>query len=262
LAPRTKHSRSTSGAFAARNPARATSADASDTNSDEVSEQICATIAGAIADGALKPGVKLLEDVIAEHFGVSRTVVRGALAVLQCDHLVERKRNRGSFVAEPSAEEGRQLFDARQALERAVVERVRPQTARVDLDRLERLTHEEEHVHEGDDAAAKRRLSGRFHVELAKISGNMVLAEILEKVIARLSLVTARFGDAPLGGCGAEDHRHIIQAIRTGDLDGARRAMDGHLQELERHVHLDADRANRNSLQSVLERFAPLTWNR
>src|SRR5882757_8651838 len=52
---------------------------------EDVTDRICATLADAIAERALKPGSKILEDAIADHFGVSRTVVRGALGVLQHD---------------------------------------------------------------------------------------------------------------------------------------------------------------------------------
>ncbi|MBW8787369.1 MAG: GntR family transcriptional regulator, partial [Rhizobium leguminosarum] len=71
------------------------SVESADTH-DDVSERIRATLAAAIGEGALKPGTKILEEAIAEHFGVSRTVVRGALGVLESDHLLERKRNRGT----------------------------------------------------------------------------------------------------------------------------------------------------------------------
>ncbi|WP_245610199.1 GntR family transcriptional regulator [Tatumella morbirosei] len=88
-----------------------------DSNTEDVSERIRITLAKAIGEGALKPGSKILEEAIAEHFGVSRTVVRGALGVLESDHLLERKRNRGTFVAEPGIEEARNLFEARRKIE-------------------------------------------------------------------------------------------------------------------------------------------------
>lgn len=84
---------------------------------EDISDKICATLAAAITQGALRPGEKILEDAIAAHFEVSRTVVRGALAILQRDHLLERKRNRGAFVAEPSIAEAQALFEARRTLE-------------------------------------------------------------------------------------------------------------------------------------------------
>jgi DNA-binding GntR family transcriptional regulator len=224
--------------------------------SDDIAEKIRATLAEAIAEGALKPGVKLLEDVIAEHFGVSRTIVRGALAILQREHLVERKRNRGSFVAEPSVADAHHLFDARRAIELAILERVVPRADAAALDRLEALTREEERIHSGADEAAKSKLSGHFHVELARLSGNVVLAELLAKIVARISLVMALYERHPADGCGAQYHRQIIEALRRKDAALACQRMDEHLSEMESRVRLDEAQGDRHSLVSVLERFS------
>ena len=130
----------------------------------DVTDRIYATLATAISEGALRPGTKILEDAIADHFGVSRTVVRGALGILQRDHLLERKRNRGTFVAEPSIAEARELFEARRALEGTILELVITRARPEDLDALELLTEEELHIHSGVDERAKALLSGQFHI--------------------------------------------------------------------------------------------------
>jgi DNA-binding GntR family transcriptional regulator len=59
----------------------------------------------AIIAQALMPGAKLPEDTIGEQFGVSRTIVRNALAKLAAEGLVELRRNRGAAVAAPSWDE-------------------------------------------------------------------------------------------------------------------------------------------------------------
>ena len=69
-------------------PKAPSAAEAAENANDDVSERIRTTLATAIGEGALKPGTKILEDAIADHFGVSRTVVRGALGVLESDHLL------------------------------------------------------------------------------------------------------------------------------------------------------------------------------
>ncbi|MGD9738209.1 MAG: GntR family transcriptional regulator [Bauldia sp.] len=237
---------------------RPANGDPADSSGDEITERICATLAEAIVNGALQPGVKLIEDVIAAHFSVSRTVVRGAIAILQRDHLVERRRNRGAFIAEPSADDARKLFDARRALEGAVIDRVVPVATEADIKRLHALTYHSGHSHHHHDEKEKHELSSRFHVELAMLTGNPVLVEYLEKTLARLSLVSARFGDQPEPeGCGDDEHRSLLDAIAARDTARARREMEAHLLRIEGLVRLDADHADRNSLQAVLERFTP-----
>lgn len=223
---------------------------------EEVTDRICATLSNAIAEGALKPGSKIIEEAIAEHFRVSRTVVRGALGVLQRDRLLERRRNRGTFVAEPSIEEARQLFEARRSLERTILELVVSRITPADLDRLEALTDEEHRVHEADHDAAKSTLLGQFHVQLAAIAGNEVLTEMLVKLVARLSLVMALYEDERQDDCGADHHAAILAALRAKDIRKAQTLMDTHLADIEGRVKLTPGRSERHSFLSVLTTFS------
>ncbi|MGE0282824.1 MAG: GntR family transcriptional regulator [Rhizobiaceae bacterium] len=225
-------------------------------NSDDVSERIRSTLAAAIGEGALKPGTKILEDAMADHFGVSRTVVRGALGVLESDHLLERKRNRGTFVAEPSVEQARSLFEARRKLERSILELVMERATDQQLDALQKLTDEEEHIHHHSDEKSKTVLSGRFHIELAHTAGNPVLTEVLAKIVARLSLVMSLYEEDRKDDCGADHHRMIVAALKEKDLAKAQSLMDHHLADIERRVRLTEGQAERHTFLAVLENFS------
>ena len=224
---------------------------------EDPSERICATLMEAVSERALRPGTKLMEEVIARHFGVSRTAVRGAIAILERAHLVELRRNHGSFIASPDRAEARQLLDTRRILEMATVDAVMATAELSDLDRLERLTLEEEAVHSGADDGAKQRLSGNFHVELARAAGNAVMEEMLRNVLARLSLVAALYERDDGRKCGAVDHRSILAAIRSGDAAAAATAMSRHLDDLEAMLDLDAAPDTEDALSIVLRKFAP-----
>lgn len=211
----------------------------------------------AVSERALRPGTKLMEDVIARHFGVSRTAVRGAIAILERAHLVELRRNHGSFIASPDRAEARQLLDTRRVLETATVAAVMTSASPADLDRLEALTREEDAIHSGADDGAKQRLSGNFHVELARAAGNVVIEEMLRNVLARISLVAALYERDDGRKCGAVDHRSILAAIRSGDRAVAAAAMSHHLDDLEAMLDLEASPDNDDTLSTVLRKFAP-----
>lgn len=225
-------------------------------DAEDVTDRICATLSTAIADGALKPGSKIIEEAIAEHFGVSRTVVRGALGVLQRERLLERKRNRGTFVAEPSIEEAHQLFEARRALERTILELVAGRITAKDFERLDMITTEELRIHAQDHDAAKATMVGEFHVELAAIAGNAVLSEMLAKLVARLSLVMSLYEDERQDDCGAEHHSAIVDALRAKDLKKAQSLMDHHLGDIEGRVKLTPGQSERHTFMSMLEAFS------
>jgi DNA-binding GntR family transcriptional regulator len=226
---------------------------------EDVSESICESISLAIAEGALRPGMKVHEDVIARHFGVSRTVARGALAILERERVLERRRNHGCFVATPDKIQAGHLLEARRAIELAIVARAAQTVSSDALDGLLAATHDEDAVHSGDDAAAKNRISGNFHLELALAAGNTVLFEALKTIIARLALVSALYERETSNRCGAHDHREILEAIRQKDDARAVRLMEDHLQELENRMDLSAPPDEQHSLSAVLERFAPMS---
>lgn len=224
---------------------------------EDVSERICEAISLAIAEGALRPGMKILDDVIAQHFGVSRTVARGAVAILERERMIERRRNHGAFVATPDKQQAAHLLEARRMLELTIVERAVTHAPQEALDRLETMTQDEDAVHSGTDLAAKKRLSGNFHLELAKAAGNAVLVDSLKNVVARLSLVAALYERHSVVRCGADDHRQIINAVRRGDTGAAKKLMDRHLEDIEGSLDLSAPADDQSSLAAVLAKFAP-----
>ena len=221
---------------------------------EDVLDNICATLATAITEGALKPGEKILDDTIAEHFGVSRTVVRGALDILRRDHLLERKRNLGAFVAAPSVEEAEQLFEARHALEGVILTLVVARATDQGLDRLEALNEEESQHPETSESGEKHGHASRFHVELAKLGQNDLLTETLEKTIARVALVNALYEVGRRDNCG--DHRDIIAALRRRDLGAAQKRMEEHLTELKGRVRLTPNLGNQQSFANALKKFS------
>jgi DNA-binding GntR family transcriptional regulator len=224
---------------------------------EDITETICKALSLAIAEGALLPGMKLLDDVVAKHFGVSRTIARGALAILERERVVERRRNHGAFVASPDTDQAIQLLEARRALELAIVARAIDAASEDDLHNLENLTRNEDQVHSGTDHAAKQRIRGNFHIDLSRCAGNAVMTEMLQNVVARLSLVSALYERDGSQRCGAEHHRAILSAIRRRDRAAAIEAMQIHLEDMESMLDLTAPQDDRHSLSAVLTKFAP-----
>lgn len=223
-------------------------------SSEEVVDRICSTLATAIGEGVLKPGTKIRDEVIADHFGVSRTVVRGALDILQRDHLVDRRRNHGFFVVEPTVDEAKQLFQARHALEQTILAIVIERVTDVDLDYLDRFNQQDERIRHGLEPKPTQGPVKKFHLELARLSGNEVLTEMLDKMTARMSLVMALYGGETRDPCG--DHRNIIAAMRQRDLASAQALMAEHLAVIEGRVRLMPTEGDRQSFVNMLKSFS------
>jgi len=186
----------------------------------------------AIHEHRLAPGLKLNEDEVGEIFGVSRTIVRSALQMLAHDQLVSIEPNRGAFVAEPSIREAREVFEARALLEprtaRSAAERVTP----ADVTLLRRH-NDEEHaaLHRGDYGTALR-LSGQFHLEIARIADQATIAGFIAQLISRSSLVIALYWRRPNAMCETHAHEALLGALACGDGPLAEDLMKGHLLDL------------------------------
>ena len=193
----------------------------------------------AIVDHRLQPGSKLAEQKLADHFGVSRTLVRQALFQLAQNRLIRLEPARGAFVAAPSATEARQVFAVRRMLEaemtRAFVREVTPARIRALREHVarEKLAVEEE------DVAGRTELLGDFHVRMAELMGNEVLAQILGELISRCSLITLMYQTSSAAEHSSDEHAEIVRALAARDEPRAVRLMTEHLQHVERNLTFD-----------------------
>src|SRR5262245_34620350 len=83
--------------------------------------RVASRLADAIFEHRLPPGTKLPEADLCRIFGVSRGVVRKVLNRLAGEQLLDLVPNRGAFVAKPSVEETRDVYEVRRILETGVV---------------------------------------------------------------------------------------------------------------------------------------------
>lgn len=215
-------------------------------------QAISHSLSRAIHEQKLSPGIKLGEDELAEIYGVSRTVVRTALRTLAHDRLVEIKRNRGAFVAQPSPRDAQEVFEARELLEpRTAQEAARHATA-ADVARLRRhIALENEASLEGDQGRALY-LSGQLHVEIARIAGQETITGFIETLIARSSLVVALYWQRESALCGHHDHDSLVRAIEGHRPEEAEALMRSHLVDLHSALDLNQPRARSGSLKDML----------
>ncbi|EHS49618.1 GntR domain protein [Rhizobium sp. PDO1-076] len=148
------------------------------------------------------------------------------------------------------------MFEARRKLEHVILELVLDHATADQLDALEKLTDEEEHIHHHGDEKSNSVLSGKFHVVLAELGGNTVLAEILSEIVARLSLVMSLHEEEQKDECGADHHRQIVSALKAKDLSKAQQLMDHHLADIVGRFRLTEGQGDRHTFRAVLENFS------
>jgi DNA-binding GntR family transcriptional regulator len=181
-------------------------------------DKVAQEIRAAILSGHFKPGDRLVEDRLAEEFGVSRNPIREAIRTLASEGMIEVTARRGAVVASLTAQEAEELLEVRATLESANARLAARRRDEAVLARLrDILTHGTEAIEAGR-LAELPRLNDDFHAHLAEAGHNRVLADLMR---------TLRDRSAPLfRGVGLEfardswaEHAGILRAVIAGDAE-------------------------------------------
>ena len=210
-------------------------------------DRVYRALRNIIVEQSLAVGARLPEDIVATRFGVSRTVVRSAIARLVADGLVERPYNQVARVASPTQEDADDLTSVRLEIETNIVDRLVGSLSAKQAAKLRA------HIRLERSPAANRadmvRLSGEFHIMLAVATGSKILERYMIDIIARSSLVFTAQTTANALCCSPREHTEIVDAIVKGDAATAR-------TRLQKHLHDVSDRSRPRP--GPIENFADL----
>jgi GntR family transcriptional repressor for pyruvate dehydrogenase complex len=206
--------------------------------SEEVSEHILAMIdEGEVAVGGQLP----TEGELVEMFNVSRTSVREAVKSLAAVGVLEIRPGMGTFVVNarpgplrsllsqsgpPNKSDLLELLEFRRIFEPEAAALAASRATPEDLDEMSRCVEE---LESGVASGIRPPEDLGFHLALARATKNGAVVDV--------SSLTIRFYEQDVympDDSDVEGHREIYEAIKNGDPDAARQAMDDHLEEIER----------------------------
>ncbi len=197
-----------------------------------------AVLLSAVVEGRIRPGNRLSENQLAEAFGVSRTLVREALARLEARNIVLVKPRKGWFVVEPSAVEAAEVYATRRIVEFGFLMTAAPFTA-LQIATLQRHIDEERAAIDEGDKPRLTYLMGDFHVRIVEQSGNATLVETMRTLAARTNLISLRYQSDHNALASHEDHLRIFDAITRGDMKAAAQLSFEHLEDVEAGIMID-----------------------
>jgi DNA-binding GntR family transcriptional regulator len=189
--------------------------------------QIHTALRDAILGLELGPGERLSERALETRFRLSRTPVRAALLRLEGEELV-RRDGRGWIVAPIDLGELTALAEFREPLECAAVRLACTRAELADLDGLATMMDEC-----GPDRPREdwHRVGTDFHVELARLSGNPFFAKAIAGAMTRLARARwLELRSDESREVAFEEHRRILNAIRSNDPDAAAREAAAHIR--------------------------------
>ncbi|CAM4058945.1 FadR/GntR family transcriptional regulator [Bordetella muralis] len=209
--------------------------------------KVAATIGQEISSGRLKAGEKLpTEHELAKTFGVSRSVVREAIAQLRNEGLLDTRQGVGAFVLEPqrrpviridstdlsNPESFRSLFQLRVPLE---VEAAGLAALHHTADELGRLDEALDIMRGMDTRWTSEGVAAdlEFHCALADATHNeyyaMFVGFIGEKITNTIAVARARAELEQIVQITVAEHTAIRDAIASRDMMQARAAMRAHI---------------------------------
>jgi DNA-binding FadR family transcriptional regulator len=230
------------------------------------------TIKHDIISRKLKPGDRFPnQGALAAQFGVSRTVIREAQKKLASLGLLENCQGSGTYVCRPRADEIigpmlslldldsegiSELMEARFYVERTIVRLAAERADLVNVSKLKTLV-------EGMTGAAESHRLERFicadvdfHLELANLSGNRVLAKIVETIREMTYRFLQTFCLSPGAMHRAINfHQAITKAVEANDPDMAEEQMRLHLMDIVKNVELHFNiNLNRNNITKTIKK--------
>jgi DNA-binding GntR family transcriptional regulator len=100
------------------------------------------------------------------------------------------------------------------------------------------VTQEKAAVARGD-VPHRTDLLGDFHVLMAHLLGNHVLAQILDELLSRCALITLMYQTSHAAEHSAQEHDDILQAIVARNENQAAQLMSEHLNNVQANLSLD-----------------------
>jgi DNA-binding FadR family transcriptional regulator len=229
-----------------------------------LSTLVASSISREIAQGRLKPGDQLpTEQALATTFGVSRNVVREAIARLRSEGRIWSQQGRGAFVADATnatvltidyetlqrADSFRNLFELRGMLEVQIAALAATRRSDADIEAMERALDGMRTAPYGSVAWLKNDLG--FHRAVAEATRNPYMGQFLIFVSERVRESILAAGNQQKSDDMARttlgEHERILTAIKAGDAKAASAAMTRHLAGAASRVGLpggDAEAAS------------------
>lgn len=205
------------------------------TASSTLAEQLYETLEGAIINGRLRPGERLVAEELASHFGVSRIPLRECLRALDANGWVEIRARHGSYVRRRSLEELQDLFEVRTMLEGHAARLAAARRTEEQLAELRRLVVDGRVAATAKDQQRVAEINRAFHGVVAECTNNKVMSSTLKKLSLRVQWYFSTVS-VDRGKHSMEEHARLVDALQSGYGDAAADIIVHHISETKAAV--------------------------
>ncbi len=200
-------------------------------------EAVLAELRRAIVSGELAPGAQVLQDQLAERYGVSRVPLREALKVLEAEGQVTYRPHRGYFVTELSLADLLEVYRIRELLEGEAVRVAVGRLTDDDLDRLADAVSDCERAATRGDVAGMTEANRRLHLGLVEAADMPRLARLVRVLWDATDAYRSLYYAAGVSRAVVEaEHRAVLVALRRRDAETVLRLLHEHREHAVAHL--------------------------
>jgi len=206
-------------------------------NSFSLTDEIADIIRDRILKGEYKIGEKIKENQIATELRVSRTPIREAFKILENEGLIEYKPNRGCFARGFTKRDIEDIYAVRKALEVLTVEWAVSRITPEQIGQLESQCDLMEFYTRRKDSKKVLSINTDFHDIIYNATGSRFMAQVLRSYkdyieqTKRVIFYNQEYLQEIL-----VEHKAVLDAIKSGDVEGAKAAMGNHLDQSRRRA--------------------------
>jgi DNA-binding GntR family transcriptional regulator len=173
-----------------------------------------------IMTGELGPGDQIVQEALAERYGVSRVPLREALKTLESEGQVVYFPHRGYFVAELSVADLLEVYRLRALLEAEAIRHAMPTLSDDDVSALADLLEAIDDAAVEEDVIAMTSANRRFHFAIFDASGLPRLTRLLHQLWDATDAYRALYFQLAENRTRvAHEHRAMLAALQSRDAE-------------------------------------------
>jgi DNA-binding GntR family transcriptional regulator len=195
-----------------------------------IQHQTVERLRAAIMSGVFKPGQRLIESELSQQMGVSRPSLREALRSLEGEKLIQMVPNKGPIVPYMPWEEAKQIYEVRTLIEGHVAARCAEKATPAVVEELKEALKGFAGADKQGDSAGRLHWTKCFFEVIFRTSGNVVLEEVAQGLLARINALREQSMSRPgRGKLSLSEMKAIMVAIEKRDPAAAAQAAIHHI---------------------------------
>lgn len=204
--------------------------------------QVFQEIREDILKGKFKENEELREATLGKELGVSRTPVREALRQLELEGLVHIIPNKGAYVTGITERDVHDIYMTRSMLEGLCARWAAEHISEEQIQEMEEVLLLTEYHLDRGNAEQLAELDGKFHEVLYDASQSRILRHILSDFHKYVQVARKRsVKKEDRAKKSLEEHREILNALRTGDADRAEELAHIHILNVMENLHIEQE---------------------